>query len=207
MIVEQATPGVLVCDSLPYTLGGSAKIAAALAAEGVKCLVGYLGGINVARVQFLLDAGIAFMPVTYGMTPDHYSGPTSIKQAKALGYPEGGTIWLDVEGMSVWHTDPAVLMADVSSWGKDVAAAGFRDALYVGVPQPLNSVQLYSVHESLYWHGQGEVRDLKNKFADPACGWAMRQKYPSILRGGIKVDDNTLQADSLGRLPYWAVAA
>ncbi len=203
----QATPGVLVVDSLPYSMGGTPKIAAALKAEGVACVVGYLGAMNAARVAYLADAGIAFMPVTFGTTVEHFNGAASVAQAKALGYPEGGHVFLDVEGMAIFHTDPATLIAAINAWGQAVQDAGYKDGLYVGVPQPLDSAELYGLHESLYWHGQGQVRDRLNRFADPECGWCIRQKYPSLIRGGILVDDNTIEADKLGRLPFWAEAA
>ena len=57
-----ATPGALVVDSLPFCLGGTEATAAAMRAEGVACLVGYLGAMTCARLVMLLEAGIAFMP-------------------------------------------------------------------------------------------------------------------------------------------------
>ncbi len=34
----------------------------------------------------------------------------------------------------------------------------------------------------------------------------MTQKWPSLTRAGVLVDDNTLQADKLGRVPSWVIA-
>lgn len=203
----QATEGALVVDSLPYSMGGTPKIAQALAAEGVSALIGYLGAMNADRVGYLVEAGIQLGAVTFGTNVEHFDGATAVRQAQALGYPEGATIFLDVEGLAIFHTDPARLIDAINVWGGTVASNGYRDALYIGVPQPLDSAELYALHESLYWHGQGQVRDRQNRFADPACGWCMRQKWPSLLRGGIKVDDNTIAPDNLGRLPYFAQLA
>ena len=206
MIAVDATAGALVVDSLPFSVGDPGAlpaVARALADEGVGCLVGYLGAMTPARLEALLGAGLAFMPVTYGMAPAHYSGPTSVAQCRALGLPEGCSVWLDLEGLAAFHTFPATLIQEANDWAASVADAGFMPCLYVGVPQPLTSEELYALRHVRYWHGQGEVRDRYNRFANPECGWTMRQKYPSIVRGGIKVDDNAIGPDLLGRLPVW----
>lgn len=207
LVAVQATPDVLVVDSLPYSMGGTAKIAAALAAEGVKAIIGYLGALNAARVGFAIDAGMQVGLVTFGTTVEHFSGGAAVAQAKALGYPPGATIFLDMEGLAIFHTDVHTLANAVDTWGEIVHDNGFNDGLYGGVPQPFTGPELYARHQSVYWHGQGQVRDRYNNFADPECGWSMVQKYPSLLRGGIKVDDNTIKADNLGRLPFFAAAA
>lgn len=203
----QASPTDLIVDSLPFSMGGSEKGAQALAGEGVRGVVGYLGAINRDRIGYITDAGMRVMLVTFGTTVEHFDGALAVKQAKALGYPEGAHIMLDMEGLAIFHTDPTRLITACNTWGEIVSDAGYKDGLYVGVPQPLTSTELYALHQSLYWHGQGEVRDRFNKFANPECGWAMKQKYPSIVRGGYKVDDNDVPGDALGRLPFMAEAA
>lgn len=204
---QEATAGALVVDSLPFSLGGNAAIARALRAEGVDCLVGYLGGINAARVEALTEAGIAFMPVTYGMVSEHWNGPATVSQCQKLELPAGCSVWLDMEGLKVFHTDPGLLMERANAWALDVEKAGFMPCLYVGVPQPLTGAELYSMRHVRYWHGQGQVRDRHNTFANPDCGWCMQQKWPSLRRGGLLVDDNTIAPDNQGRLPAWVVAA
>jgi hypothetical protein len=202
-----ATPGALVVDSLPFCLGGTEAAAAAMRAEGVACLVGYLGAMTCARLVMLLDAGIAFMPVTYGLDPRHYSGPASVAQAKKLGLPPDTSVWLDLEGMPAFRTDPATLIEAANAWATAIEEAGWMPCLYVGVPQPLTSDELYGLRHVRYWHGQGDIRDRENRPAAPACGWTLRQKWPSLKRGGVLVDDNTLQPDLLGRVPNWVIAA
>lgn len=205
--VTPAFAGALVVDSLPFSMGGTAQHARALRAEGVDCLVGYLGAMNAARVAYLMDAGLAFMPVTFGMSPQHYSGPATVAQCKALGLPAGCSVWLDLEGLPAFHTDPAELIADANAWALDVESADFMPCLYVGVPQPLTGAELWSLRHVRYWHGQGDIRDRHNAPAAPQCGWCMRQKYPSVKRGGVLVDDNSLMPDALGRVPSWVRAA
>lgn len=206
MRTEAARAGALVIDSLPFSQGGTLAQAKALRAEGVDCFVGYLGAMNATRLGYLLDAGIAFMPVTFGMSPKYYSGPTTVAQCKELGLSAGCSVWLDLEGLPAFHTDPEMLIANANAWALAVQEAGFMPCLYVGVPQPLTSAELWSLRHVRYWHGQGIIKDLHNTLAAPRCGFCMTQKYPSTHRGGLLVDDNTLQADKLGRVPSWAVA-
>ncbi len=68
---EPAEVGALVVDSLPFSQGGTREQALALRAAGVQCLVGYLGAMNTKRLGYLMAAGIAFMPVTFGMAPKY----------------------------------------------------------------------------------------------------------------------------------------
>lgn len=204
LVAVEATAGALVCDSLPFsTCAAPGPIARDLAKEGVVCMVGYLGAMTLGRLSALTAAGIAFMPVTYGMAPEHYSGGTSAAQCQALGLPEGASVWLDLEGMAAFHTYPATLIREANDWAAVVEASGFMPCLYVGVPQPLTGEELYSLKHVRYWHGQGDIRDRYNRPVSLECGWTMRQRWPSVVRGGVAVDDNAIGPDLLGRLPSW----
>ncbi len=134
MRVEPAEIGALVVDSLPFSLGGTAAQALALRAAGVRCLVGYLGAMNATRLGYLMAAGLAFMPVTFGMAPKYYSGSKTAADCKVLGLPPGCSVWLDLEGLPAFHEDPALLIANANSWAADVAAAGYMPCLLRGRP-------------------------------------------------------------------------
>jgi hypothetical protein len=144
------------------------------------------------------------MPVTFGTAPAHYNGLNTVAQCKALGLPDGVSTWLDLEGLATFHDDPADLISRANAWASIVEAAGWMPCLYQGCPQPLTSAELYALKHVRYWLGQGLPRDRHNAPATPACGYCMTQKYPSVMRGGISVDDNSLAPDKLGRLPVWA---
>jgi hypothetical protein len=120
-----------------------------------------------------------------------------------MGLPSGGTVWLDVEGTAAFNTPPTELIAIINAWADAVAGAGFMPGLYVGVPQPLTSAELFALHVVRYWRGQGSIRDRFNALAEPACGWSMLQCYPQHMRGGVLVDDDMVQEDYRGRLPSW----
>jgi hypothetical protein len=204
--VEQAKIGARVCDSLPYSQGGTAAQALALKADGCDCFVGYLGVMNATRLGYILAAGLAFMPVT--LAGEYNDGPNDeIAQLKALGVPPQTTVWLDLEGMHAFKTNPAELIAKINTWANGIAAAGYMPGLYVGVPQPLTSDELWQLRVARYWRGQGSIRDRNNALAEPTgCGWCMDQKFPSHNRGGVWVDDNMVGQDYRARVPSWVVA-
>ncbi len=207
MRAEKASIGACVVDSLPFSQAGTQSQATALRASGVDAVVGYLGVINAARVAFVLSAGLAFIPVT--LAGEYNDGPNDeAMQLQALGIPAGTTVFLDLEGLAAFKADPVALIAKINAWADGIAAAGYVPGLYVGVPQPLTSQELYALRVQRYWRGQGSVRDRNNALAEPAgCGWCMTQMYPSITRGETWVDCNMIGQDYKGRVPTWVRAA
>jgi hypothetical protein len=209
--VRPAFPGARVVDSYPYSLGGTPAQAKALAASGVEGFVGYLGAMTPARLAAILDAGLAFMPVT---TAGEYADGAADELAhlKALSIPAGATVWLDLEGPKAWASDTDELAAKINAWAKAIKAAGYMPGLYVGAPQPFTGPQLYALAVERYWLGIGRCIGRDGLDAYPKCGWCMRQDWHAQGNGtlwkdtGVLVDTNAIQADHFGRLPAWVVA-
>ena len=206
MRLAQAHVGAVVCDSLPFSQGGTLGQAQALAADGVHAVAGYLGAMTRERLGFLHAAGLAFTPVTFG--GEYEDGPLDeVAQLKALGVPMGTTVWLDMEGLKAFNTVPAKLIGEIREWASGIAAAGFDPKLYVGVPQPLTSEELYALPVRGYWKGQGSVRDRNHQLAEPqGCGWMMTQMWPSVQRGRVLVDCNMVGQDFKRRTFSWVIA-
>jgi len=206
MKTAQSKVGSVVVDSLPFSQGGTLAQAHALKLTGVDAVAGYLGVINAARVAHILDAGMAYVPVT--LAGEYADGPNDeIAQLKALGIPLGVTVFLDLEGMKAFRTDPVALIGKINEWALAVAVAGYVPGLYVGVPQPLTSDELWALKVQRYWRGQGSIRDRNNALAEPTgCGWCMTQMFPSYTRGNTWVDANMIGADYKGRMPTWCVS-
>jgi hypothetical protein len=204
MKIQNAAVGARCADSLPFSQGGTAAQAAALRARGVDAFVGYLGVINATRVGYILATGMAFMPVT--LAGEYEDGPADeVGQLAALGIPAGCTVWLDLEGLRAFHTDPATLIGKINAWADGIAAAGYLPGLYVGSPQPLTSAELYALHVQRYWRGQGRIVDRSNALAEPwGSGWTMTQIFPSVTWGGTLIDVSIVGQDYLGRVPTWA---
>ncbi len=198
--------GAVVIDSLPFSQGGTAAQAGGLAAAGVHCVAGYLGAMTAARLAVILAAGMAFLPVTFAGA--YADGPANeVGQLQALGIPPGASVFLDVEGLNAFHTDPNDLAVAINAWADGIADAGYVPMLYVGVPQPFTSGQLYALRVRGYWRGQGSIRDHANALVEPGCGWLMTQMFPSrnIGEPATWVDMNMIGADYKGRVPSWVV--
>jgi hypothetical protein len=210
MKTASAFVGARGVDSLPFSQGGTAAQARALKATGVDFFVGYLGAMNKARLAYVLDAGLAYMPVTFA--GEYKDGAADeIAQLRALGIPPGTTVWLDLEGLEAWKTDPVELMRLINNWATDIKAGGWIPGLYVGAPQPLTGAELHALKVYRYWLGIGRCIDRTGKDAYPAAGWCMRQDWHGQKTGmlwkdtGVFVDTNSIQCDHLGRLPAWVV--
>lgn len=199
-VAKPAPVGARIIDSLPFSQGGTAAQAAALKAAGVDGIALYLGVANRARVDACLAAGLLVMGVTLAGA---YDGKLAAAQAKAWGLPPGVSLFLDLEGKGTL-TDPG-LVQRINAWANDVAAAGYLPGLYVGVPQPLTSDELYRLRVVRYWRGQGSIRDRSNALAEPSgCGWCMTQMWPSQTVAGVLVDWNMVGADYKSRTPVMA---
>lgn len=212
MKVETAFVGARLVDSLPYSQGGTRAQAEALKDTGVDGVIGYLGAMSRARLGYILDAGLSFMPVTFA--GEYTDGAVDeIEQLRALGIPAGCTAWLDLEGLKAWHTDPLVLIGLLEKWAHAIAAGGWMPGLYVGAPQPLTGKELYGLPFVRYWLGIGRCVDRTGDDAYPACGWCVRQDWHNHGVGmlwkdtGVCVDTNGVQCDHKGRLPVWVVGS
>ncbi len=206
MKVENAKVGAVVVDSLPFSQAGTAAQAKALKAAGADGVAVYLGVVSKERVAFVLAAGMGCFAVT--LAGEYNDGPNDeIGQLKALGLPQGKHVFLDMEGMAAYKTDPLVLIAKANAWADGIRAAGYKPGLYVGNPQPLTSAELWALHVEFYWKGQGRCVDRNNNLAEPTgCGWCMTQMWPSHSRGGVWVDSNMAGQDYKGRSLTWVVA-
>lgn len=204
MRAKLAEVGARGFDSWSFSSSGTMLQADAMRAAGMEFFVGYLGAVTPERLGHVLSAGMAFMPVTFGGA---YDGGKAVAQVEALGLPQGVTVWLDLEGEAAMNPTDDQLIAKVNAWASAVDSAGYEPGLYVGSPQPFSSDELWSLKVRRYWNALSSERDREGRLAEPRCGWAMYQMYPSVAwRGtGILVDVDVISADYLKRLPTWAV--
>lgn len=208
MRTEKAFVGARGVDSLPFSRGGTQEQAKALASRGVDFFVGYLGAMSAARLAHVLDAGLAFMPVTFA--GEYFDGAADeIAQLKGLGIPLGTTVWLDLEGEKSWRWDAADLQRLINAWAKAISAGGWLPGLYVGSPQPLTGPELARLAVVRYWKAPSLVLDRNGKdwSEPPGVGWCMQQMWPQgVFRDtGVFVDANIIGEDRKGRVPTWCV--
>lgn len=186
--------------------------ALALKAWGIDFVIRYLGAVTKSEVEGVLEAGLAFMPVTFGLrhgTPLNAAlgatyGAGSVLQVKALDLPPGVTVWLDLEDCTGNADDVA---AFVNAWCVPIKAAGFMPGLYVGAGAVLSGAQLYKLAVVRYWQSLSREQDAKGLIAEPGCGWCMIQLFDSQTVAGVWVDIDVIQNDYSKRMPVWTIAA
>lgn len=209
MKTEKAFVGARGVDSLPYSTGGTAEQARRLAERGVDFVVGYLGSMNAARLKFILDAGLAFMPVTFA--GEHFDGGADeVARLRVLELPKGCTVWLDLEGDKSYKYDPIKLQGLINTWARTISDAEYMPGLYVGAPQPLTGPELGRLGVVRYWKAPSLVLDRNGKdwSEPPGIGWCMYQMCPQgCFRGtDVYVDVNIIGEDRRGRVPSWVVS-
>jgi len=211
---EVAFVGARGVDSYPFSRGGTATQAKRLKASGIDFLVGYLGGsnMNAQRLDHVLSAGLAFMPVT--LAGEYFDGAgDEIADLRGLRIPTGATVWLDLEGDKSYRWPPSDLIRLVNAWAGAIKAAGYIAGLYVGSPQPLTGLELARLAVTRYWKAPSLVLDRTGRdWSEPSgIGWCMLQAWPSkdwpspADPDRVWVDVNLVQEDRRGRLPTWVV--
>jgi hypothetical protein len=197
--------GTRIIDSLPFSTGGTAAQAKALKDAGVDGVALYLGAASPWLVQVCLSAGLGVWAVTFG---GRYDGGAAVSAAKSWGLPAGATIFLDLEGDTAMSLTNGELVGKINTWADAVSSAGYVPGLYVGVPQPLSSAELWGLRVIRYWRGQGSIRDRQGALAEPiGCGWCVTQMWPSQTIGGMLVDFNMVGEDYRSRVPSLVHAA
>lgn len=208
MRVEKAFVGARGVDSYPYSIGGTQDQAHRLKDRGVDFFVGYLGVLNGARLGYVLDAGLAFMPVT--LAGEVFDGALDeLAQLKALAIPIGCTVWLDLEGAKTASHPIVDLTRLVNEWAAKISGAGYIAGLYIAPPQPFTGPELAKLSVTRYWNSAGRVQDRTGKIWDEpeGIGFCMRQGYPqgNFRDTGVFVDPDMIWADRRGRVPTWVV--
>lgn len=131
-------------------------------------------------------------------------GDNAVVQARALDYPSGAVIWLDLEGV-VPHTDAEVVIRYANYWYDRVAKAGYLPGVYVGYGTQLWPDALYRrLKFALYW---GALNLDVDQY--PAIrGICMKQHASASPRGiPFRIDRNVVNKDRLGGLPRCALFA
>lgn len=215
MKARKAWPGARLVDSFPYSVGGTRDQAFALARTGVDALAGYVGVITRQRIDWLHEAGVGFLAVTRAGAFTNGAFDELAWLAR-VGYPRGADAFLDMEGLTAYHTDPMVLIDELNAWFRPMQSAGFGAGLYLGEPQPLTSTEVQALACTRYWLGIGTPRDRKNELVWPSRGWCILQGYHGEVSGrqdgmfwkdtGVLIDPNMVVADHRKDLPTWAVA-
>jgi len=195
-------------DSYPFSLGGTQEQANSLKDHGVDGLIGYLSAMNVDRLRYVLNAELAFMPVT--LAGAYFNGAEDeLSQLHSLGIPQGATVWLDLEGKKTYQWPVNDLLLKVNAWAHALIDDGYIPGLYVGSPQPFTGPELTALAVQRYWCAPSLILDRNGKdWSEPTgVGFCMRQFWPQCTFPGtnVFVDVNMVGEDRRGRVPTWVV--
>jgi len=157
---------------------------------------GEMADILVADLELLLVQHVRRPP----WLPQAYSGlldgQAAADSARAVGYPPGAHVFLDLEGA-------AGQPSDAEKWTNDWAAAvkceGYLAGLYVGYSALLSPLELYALPDfDCYWSDAGP-RQVATR------GFAIKQGA-EVTIGGVTFDLDEVRQDLLGGLPVAARA-
>ncbi len=133
MKAQESKGGDMVVDSLPLSQNGSLAQIAGLALAGVKGVAVYLGVAKATLVSAIVAAGMGCFPVTLAGAYKH--GPSgTVASLKALGFPPGIHVFLDMEGLEAWNTPADELMGLVNATGS--GPRGSNPPYTWGFPSP-----------------------------------------------------------------------
>ncbi len=193
----------------------TAETAAAFVARGFQFAMRYLardaaesaapGDLSAAEATLILQAGLALMPVQHvaaaGWVPDaelgSQYGAHAAANARAVGFPDGVSVWLDLEGIRD-GTAADEVVAYCNAWYDTVAGAGFLPGLYVGAGAVLDGTALYErLRFQRYWQSGSRVPDVAQR------GYCMVQSTRSQALDGVTCDVDFILADNEGDTPCW----
>lgn len=208
MMVKQGVAGTLAFDvDAPLTGVQYAEFVKA----GYSTAIRYIprtpqlirGNLTGAEIGAVLSAGLG-LGVVQHVSEDNWTptdelgsdyGSYAASYLSAIGYPQGGIAFLDLEMVNRAATSNQII-AYCTQWFSKVKAGGFLPALYVGWQTGLSSQQLYDLPFIVYWRGYNADIPVAKR------GCCLLQK-PQQTLNGITYDPSTVQEDALGGLPAW----
>jgi hypothetical protein len=193
--VAQHIPPGARCADMFQTL--SKAQAVSLKANGYDGVGRYLENLTPDEVQHILDAGLKLWAIA---TADHFDGAWMVARAKALGFPAGTTLVMDLESD---HDPASAVFAQIDACAASINAGSFTNMLYVGCDQPLTAQQVYQLQNvHLYWRSASKV-------PCPDCEFTMYQirGRSNIVVAGVQLDEDWVENDLKGRTPFWCAAA
>jgi hypothetical protein len=164
--------------------------------------------LTVKEANGILSAGLGLMPVQHvrkgswrpTAAMGSGDGKHAVKHAQDIGFPPGVCVWVDLEDVDQ-SSKFAEVMDFVTSWAAQVAGAGYRPGVYVGINHiPITPKQLASLPVVHYWKSGSHVPDVEN------IGYQMVQKiFPAERHFGVDIDRDTTGVDKDGRRAHWLV--
>lgn len=154
-----------------------------------------LGGLALMIVQHV---ALPKWPATEQLGTAY--GSVAVREARAVGYPKGATLWCDLEETKGTHED---VIAYCNAWYDQVFFGGYEPGLYVGYSAVLTADELYrKLKFRRYW----SAYNLDAPDFPAVRGVQMRQgAYPPppqrVAGISYQYDTNVIKADHFGDSP------
>lgn len=206
--IQSALPSVpgFDCDTAI-----SAALAQQFFAQGYKFCFRYLStglksspSLSEQEAIDILNSGLGLMPVQHanrhGWLPNkalgEQDGQEVAANAHTVGFPDGVSLWCDLEGVSR-SANVRDVIDYCEAWHKAVNSAGYRPGLYVGAGALLTGRQLHDLPFRHYWRSQGQVPDITKR------GYQVIQLFPFVQANGVWIDLDMAQNDREGGAAQW----
>lgn len=211
-VARRCTPGDWFDVSVPLSLG-QARVFRSRGKVGVfrygplpnNSTAADLSAEELAGVLFdaELEVGLIQHPRTSNLLAAHSGGADAMtigQHAAGIGYPSGGHIFLDLEG--VIGTTAGQVTTYCVDWARAIIHLGYAAGLYVGYAAILGPQELYELPGfDCYW--SDAIRRRVN-----VRGCAVQQGAEVAAANGLpRYDPDTVAPDALGGLPMVAAAA
>jgi hypothetical protein len=172
---------------------------------------GHIYDLTAAEVETILAGELALSVVQYVESADSWMpsqakgtqfGKTAADACKALGLPNGMTVWCDLEGVAV-GVDSKIVVDYCRAWYLQLANAGYAPGLYIGWHSVLSGVEFYrQLPFTRYWAAYNADGDQSPQ----PRGFCMRQHamtaadVPPGL--SLPLDTDLVAPDAMGGLPF-----
>lgn len=162
--------------------------------------------------HYALQAGVAVMlfqgywgPAWSQSSMATQRAAYAVQQLKAVGYPTTDVVWLDAEEMGSLSSTAA--LSWINAWNDELLKAGYTElGVYVGAGCPMSGTEWYQglSKTTHYWRSASHVPTVATR------GYQVIQTAVNHTVGGVTVDLDTVQADSLHATPnaiHWPSSA
>lgn len=190
----------------------TAETAAKFVADGYSFCGRYLSlgpqsspDLTPQEANDILDSGLALIPVQHVRMPGWHptmelgqsTGVQAGENAKAVGFPPGVNVWLDLEGIASGTSAEDVIQY-CNAWYDSVEQFGYVPGIYVGADSVLNGEQLYeNLKFAHYWKSESTVPEVSVR------GYQLVQHFDPNPVNGIGIDIDNTQDDNLGGQVLW----
>lgn len=197
--LQEAEPNMLGFDTSSIV---SSSIAQQMLDSGYEYAIRYVSlnptdedNLTISEAIGILESGLGLMIVQRVLNPGWTPTPSlgteyginAANNVANLGFPEGITVFLDLEGIDL-STPSSDIIAYCTNWYNEVENKGFSPGIYVAYDSGLDSSQLSNLPFKYYWKAGSDV-------PVPDTGWDLIQQLPlDIIVNGLQIDEDMTQS-------------